>query len=268
MSVNEKMTAIADTIRAYTDGTEQLGLEEMAQQVQTVYLSGVYDAAYRAGSEDGQQAGIQAGQDAMWDYIQDHGNRTDYRYAFFYTGFQHIDPKYRITAANAESFMANMSSLETVNWDKLDLSAASSLYCAFGFCTKLTEVDTDLGLRAETPTLFNAIFRNCTSLTSVKKITAYPAAVWKNSFDGCTALTHVIFDGTIGANGLNLQWSTGLDKESIESVILALSTQTSGLSVTLSKTAVDNAFPPDENGENAQWKTLIAQKDNWTISLV
>lgn len=216
-------------------------------------------------------AGKQSGTDEMWDKLQDYGNRKDYRYAFFYTGFQYLDPKHTINATHADSIMSNMSDLESVNWNKFNLSAVNSLYSAFAFCEKLTTIDTDLAVPNDSATLLNSVCRNCNSLTRIQKITAFPTAVWKNSFDYCTALTHVIFDGTIGANGLDLHWSTGLDKESITSIINALSTTTSGLSITLSQTAVDNAFANDEEsvGSNTgEWAELIETKSNWTINLV
>jgi hypothetical protein len=70
-------------------------------------------------------------------------------------------------------------------------------------------------------------------------------------------------------------WSTSLSKESITSIINALSDSTSGFSVTFSKQAVDNAFGYviDDyewfDGTNsAEWKALVATKPNWTINLV
>lgn len=63
-----------------------------------------------------------------------------------------------------------------------------------------------------------------------------------------------------------------LSKPSITSIINCLSTTTSGLTVTLSKTAVNNAFETSEgvaDGSTSQeWLNLVATKTNWTISLV
>jgi len=247
MSVNAKMTAIADAIRDKTGSAEKLSLDEMAAGVGAVYTAGQQDR-----------------ESAFWDAIQDSGNRTDYRYAFFHTGFTHIDPKWDIRATNGDSIFCVCAKLESVNWEKVDLSAASSLYSAFAYCSNLTEVDTDLCVPNGTATLLNSVFRNCTALQRVKKITAHPSAVWKNSFDNCTALTHIIFDGTIGANGLNLQWSTELDRESIESIINALSDTTTGLCITLSEAAVINAF----GSLYDEWTTVAGAKLNWTINLV
>ena len=160
MSVKETMTAIADRLRAWTGTTEKLKVSQMPQAVDQVYA-----------------AGKQAGTDEFWDKLQDNGKRTDYRYAFFKTGFSHLDPKHPINASHSDSVMAEMHNLETVNWNKFNLSATSSLYSAFAFCDKLTAIDTDLGVLNGTATLLNSVCRNCNSLTRIQKITAYPAAV-------------------------------------------------------------------------------------------
>ena len=82
------------------------------------------------------------------------------------------------------------------------------------------------------------------------------------NFASCTALVDLTIEGVVGSNNLQLHWSTKLSKASITSVINALSTSTSGLTVTFSKTAVNNAFTTEE------WNALIATKSNWTISLM
>ena len=233
-----------------------------------------YDSAfnegYDAGHMDGRQEGEQTGQDAMWDNLQNEGKRTDYRYAFYYGAYTHIDPKWNINASNADNMFGVCNNLQSVNWDKFNLSAVSSMYNAFGLCPWLTEVDTDLCVVNGTATLMNSIFRNCYKLQRVKKLTAYPSAVWKDSFAGCYELTHIIFDGTIGANGLNMKDCTKLDKESITSIINALSDTTSGLSITLSYDAVCGAWDSDEFGPtfDSGWYELRNTKSNWTITLV
>ena len=69
---------------------------------------------------------------------------------------------------------------------------------------------------------------------------------------------------------VNMQWSP-LSKDSIISIINALSTATSDLPITLSITAVNNAFetsPGAADGSTSEeWTALIATKPNWTISL-
>ena len=78
---------------------------------------------------------------------------------------------------------------------------------------------------------------------------------------GCIELRNITFSGTIGKD-IDFQKSTKLTKASIESIINALSSTASGVTVTFSQIAVNNAFSTDE------WNALIATKPNWTISLV
>lgn len=285
MSIADKLTTIAENQQrvfeaGYSKGQSEGGGGDYDSGFEDGYNKGYvegeengwdmgfssgWDEGYSEGETAGIEQGKQAGEDAMWDLVQNYGNRTDYRYFIFYSGFTHLDPKWAAKPIYADSIMGNNDKLETVNWEKFDLTATSTLYNAFGFCYRLTEVDTDLCLVNGTATALNSIFRNCYALQRVKKITAYPEAVWKQSFDNCTALTHIIFDGTIGANGLNLQWSTKLDKESIDSIINALSDTTMGLSITLSKTAVD-AISAAEKEDYGDY--LSGLKPNWTINLV
>lgn len=218
--------------------------------------------------EAGERSGVQVGTDEMWDNIQNYGNRTNLRYFLADTAFTHIDPKYFIKATNAEGIFGG-SVVETVNWEKFDLSSVASLYNAFGFCSNLRSIDTELGLSVYTATLLNSVFRNCTSLVRVKKITAYPAAVWKDSFTNCTELVEIIFAGTIGANGLDVHWSKDLNKPSLTSIINAYATDIS-LSVTLSRDAVKKAFETSEGANDGdtseEWNSLIATKPNLTIA--
>ena len=89
-----------------------------------------------------------------------------------------------------------------------------------------------------------------------------------NMFYIATELREVRFEGVIGQNGFDVHWSTKLSEASIRSIINALSTTTTGLTVTLSETAVHSIWPPPSMAMWAQWEALIATRPNWTISLV
>ena len=84
MSVHEKLTAIAEGIRTITGSTEKLGLDAMAEGVTRVYHQGFSE-------------GKLVGMDAMWDIIQDYGNRTNYTAAFneWYSATK-LDTKYPV----------------------------------------------------------------------------------------------------------------------------------------------------------------------------
>lgn len=92
-------------------------------------------------------------------------------------------------------------------------------------------------------------------------------------FNGATALENLTITGTIGQNGFSVAQSTKLSKISITSIINALSQTTSGLTVTLSKTAVNNAFginidDPTTWAEGTEYYELRHSRDNWTITYV
>ncbi|MBQ3557863.1 MAG: hypothetical protein IJA11_08740 [Oscillospiraceae bacterium] len=105
------------------------------------------------------------------------------------------------------------------------------------------------------------VFNGCTSLEDAGTINFTGVNYASKTFQNCTALKHIVAAGTIAVS-LDIHWSTELTKASIESIMAALSTTTSGLSVTFSATAVSNAFTDTE------WATLANTRSNWTINLV
>ena len=88
MSVNEKMTAIAENIRSKTGGTEALTLDDMASGVNEVF-----------------EAGKKAEYNEFWDIFQDYGNRTFYNTAFA-RGFPKAsyNPKYNLKGSVNSTF--------------------------------------------------------------------------------------------------------------------------------------------------------------------
>jgi hypothetical protein len=128
----------------------------------------------------------------------------------------------------------------------------------------LKTADTDLAVNGTIASLLNAIFRGCTALERVKSLTIFPEAVLKNSFDECVNLVDITIAGTIGQT-VDFHWSTKLSADSIRSIIWALSETATGKAITLSETAVNNAFASDM-GEWTDY--LSAIRSNWTINLV
>ena len=96
MSVNEKMTAIADNIRTYTEGTEPLTLDDMAAQIPQVF-----------------DAGVKSEYDRFWDNYQENGNRTNYSRAFSNGWWNNelFKPKYDICPVQAETLFYTNNSI-------------------------------------------------------------------------------------------------------------------------------------------------------------
>lgn len=140
----------------------------------------------------------------------------------------------------------------------------------FSYAIYLTTVPfLDLrNVRGTTP-IMNNMFTNCYKLKTIEGIRVADEgdqALGSGIFTQCKELESVTFYGTIGSANLDLQWSTKLNRASIESIINALSTTASGLTVRFSRTAVNNAFDGGSTGD--EWLNLIATKSNWTITLV
>ena len=249
MSVNEKMTAIADAIREKTGGTETLNLDEMAVGVGEVY-----------------EAGQKSEYDRLWDeFLKVTQNGTmDFVFAGNLWNEATFKPKYSMKPYSA----VGMFRRNGCNGDLVELLEGLGVTLDFSECVQMSYLFyeanfTRIGVidftATDTTSYAFGYMYNCHTidLVKLKKENTYVTASFR-----CPALVNIKIDGEIGQNGFNVQWSTRLSKESITSIINALSDTTSGRTVTFSKTAKEAAFTSEE------WAALIATKSNWTISLV
>lgn len=117
----------------------------------------------------------------------------------------------------------------------------------------------------------NGCFSDSDKLVTIDKIICNKNTKFTDAFDWLYSLENIIFEGELAKDGLNLQDSTSLSKESILSIINVLSTTTTGLTVTLSLDAVNKAFETSagaNDGEKSpEWNDLVADR-NWNISLL
>jgi curved DNA-binding protein CbpA len=222
-------------------------------------------------------AGAKSEYDKFWDSYQENGNRTNYNFAFSGNGWniETLKPKYDIVPTicslmfRALNLYVNISSFFEEQGIKLDFSKTTSFseMCLGSNITGFGVIDT------RSANGIDYIFASASKLQTVQLLIlkddgSQGAA---SSFKDCSSLVNITIQGTIGRN-FNLQWSTKLSHDSIVSIVNALSTTTTGLTVTLSKTAVNKAFETAEGladgSASAEWTTLIATKSNWTISLV
>lgn len=245
-------------------------LERIARNEQLIYNAGVEKGKAEVGEgiyEEGFEAGKKSEYDAFWDAYQENGNRTQYGYAFYGRGWTEdtFAPKYDMQPISAAS-MFQYSYHSTINLKeglakngvKLDFSKCTSMDNCFNYASLGDLPELDLRSLSAIPLMFY----DCQSRVIDKIILkADGSQTFTNPFNTCRSLIEVRFEGVIGQKGLNFQWSTKLSHDSLVSIINALSTATSGLTVTISKTAKENAFTDEE------WAALIATKPNWTISL-
>lgn len=234
----------------------------------------IYDAIY----QDGVEAGKKSEYDAFWDAYQHNGTRRQYSRGFAGEGWV-IDvfkPKYdaRPTYASSMFEACNLMKLDLYQYCKdsgwiLDFSECTQMIsmCMYGSPYKMPTIDT----------------RSAQSLVSMFSYNPYIQYIHElilrdsgeqncsNMFVQASKLHTLNIVGTIGLNGFNVSWSP-LNKASLTSIVNALSTTTTGLTVTLRLDAVNTAFettPGAADGStSSEWLSLAATKSNWTISLI
>lgn len=212
--------------------------------------------------------GKQAEYDAFWDGYQDYGNRTSCENLFASSGWSTaiFKPKYDVYPVNAYGMFRYCGMegdlVEILNklGRTISFENATSMQYTFAYAnfTRVGVIDT-----RNQDTIFQT-FQTNTKLKTIDLLILRNdgSQKFEGVFTQSPNIEGLTIEGVIGQNGFNMQWSAKLNKASITSIINALSETASGLTVTLSKTAKENAFTDEE------WAALIAEKPNWTISLV
>ena len=202
--------------------------------------------------DDVYEAGKQKQYDEFWDIYQNNGKRTDYGYAFSGVGWTDdaYNPKYAITPATISPIFQGTSITNTKVDIVVDLSSNhltrtyEGLYGAMTIVTiKNLVLNCDIVCGSTT-------FRNMTALKNIK-ITGEGKILTSTTF----------------------QTSTKLTKESMKSIIDALSDSATGQTLTLSKTAVKSEFGINTNIsteddipiDNELYEKIIS-KPNWSFS--
>lgn len=248
---------------------------------------GEFDKGYSEGYQTGLMMGIQEGKqaeyDAFWDAYQQNGTRTDYQTAFKGAWWNDtiFKPKYDIAPVGNASEIFGQSGVTDVKGIcegrgiKLDFSKVNYVSNPFNNSkvTRLPVMDV-----SNIPNL-TPLFNSAKELQWVDGIILnedgsqqFGSSVNYNWTLYSAKIVHLpIISGTIG-NNCYFNSQSLLDKESIESIINALSTTTSGLSMILSKKAVNTAFETSagaaDGSTSTEWANLSVPKSNWAISLV
>lgn len=209
--------------------------------------------------------------DAFWDAYQDNGNRLNYQYSFCAMGWNDntFKPKYDLTLGKGytgtlmfwECYVTDLAETLEKQGIKLDTTLCGYMEKMFqnAKTKRVPELNCSHAMDYNSNGL-NMTFIN-SQVETIDKLIVHEALVYKSTFQGCTNLKNIVFEGVIGQD-INFQWSTLLSRPSIESIVNHLSDTASGKTLTLSKTAVNNAFSTEE------WNTLVSTKSNWTITLV
>ena len=258
----------------------------IAEKLQTVAENQqrVYDAGYAAGQSAG-GGDTEAERKAFWDAFQNQGKRTDYTYAFSRGKWlkESLRPIYdfKPTGEGAKNmfyfcplYSNELFSMEDVERDcgiVFDFSACTTLSSTFNNCpfSVLNVIDVRNATAANA--LYQAFYNG--SGGSLKRINrlifSENTKIGWGVFGYCSSLTYVGFEGTIAAS-IDVHWSP-LDKESLQSLMVALSSTASGFTATISQSAVDIAFETSkgakDGGTSEEWRALVDARPNWTITL-
>ena len=238
-----------------------------------------YEEGYNNGHEDGKTEGFEEGKvtehDTLWDALQAEGRRTNY-YAGFYGRYwtdKNFYPKYDMKPIDA--YMMFRYNQCTELFDRLDecgvtldFSECNSLQYCFAN-NKSTRIGV---INASKSTNMHYVFYQSYDLKKIEKfIVSENTPYQSTTFNNCNNLEELYIEGTIGQQNFNVQWSKNLNTKSIVSIIEALSTETEGLTITISETAVNNMifpFTSDRSGITYNsWSELESTKTNWTIIL-
>jgi len=197
------------------------------------------------------EAGKRAEQDAFWDsYAANAVSGWVYRFAGYGWNDNTFKPKKNITIIEYGSRQANymFAQNQCTNIEKafidngvtLNTRNAMNLENMFYYSRTISvpEIDTTNCYS------LSGTFRFASNLQTIRKL------ILKNDgsqpftyvFGNCPALENIVIEGVIGQNGFDTHWSTKLSKDSITSIVNALSDTATGKTLTLSKEAVEAAF--------------------------
>lgn len=236
------------------------------------------------------KAGRKFEHDRFWDVFQQHGNRTHYGTRLDPVGHLQRDfwsmdnffPKYDITPIDMKgmfSYWTKTYQPGVTDWDLAQRLKDCGVVLDTSNLTDITGIldNNDFThipfMDFTNATVCGAVgpFEYCEQLVTVDGIRMAETTPINRYFVRCFALENVKIEGVIGQNGLNVSWSTNLSHDSHVSIFNALSTATTGLTVTFSRTAVNKAFETSEGANDgttsAEWLALVASHDNWTIAL-
>ena len=234
-------------------------------------------------------AGNEYQNNKIWKAITDEGTRTNYSGAFRYKQWykNNFLPTYDITPTNAsmmfrsvdpgvDELQIDMEELEKKQGIRFDFSNCTDLSYAFagGLFKTLNVIDVSSCTGASSGHyMFYAAYSG-RKLNRINRLifgeNTKPHSTW---FGYCYDLIHIGFEGILAQNWADVSACKYLDKESITKLIGILSSSTSGLTITLSKKAVNTAFGIDIDDEatypeGSEYYNLRNTKSNWTFNYV
>lgn len=224
------------------------------------------------------EAGKKAEYDAFWDVFQQYGTRRKYDTAFYnpHHGWDGttFNPKYDIICEGSATQMfyawenlytsADIGAILERNGVTLDTSKATNLlnFMAYGksIVGSLPTISCE-NAKANT----KAMFRNV-QVTKIEKLIVTELTDFTDMFLYCSNLAEIEFEGVVATGKLNMTSCKNLNAKSLYSIIGALSTTATGLTVTLPTTAEANYNADPPAGAPQTWAALIATRQNWSFA--
>lgn len=205
----------------------------------SMYVNGRKVSLYGThGAEKVYESGKKDSYNEFWDTVQQNGNRTGYAYGFCSRSWNDstFKPKYDIILVGDSRYVFRSSNftdlIAILDGQGITLNTTNSAdLTGLFYSADVTRVPA-LDLTNVTASA-SYLFVSCRSLQYVEKLIVDEDTSFSSnsSFSNCNALSHIIFEGTIATNGLNLQWSP-LSHESIMSIINNLADKSSDTSGT------------------------------------
>lgn len=173
------------------------------------------------------EAGKQAEHDRFWDAVQDNGNRTIYRYAFYGWRYSNFKPKYdmkptegafmfgsldRPTGWEGKSFVDALSQAG-VTLDTSECAEMSGMFYS-AYTSDFPEIV------VAKKTSLAQMFYNCPYLEEIT-ITIYEDCVtsFANTFYYCPKLKRLNLNGVIDCTGFDVRYSTELEHDSLVNIL-------------------------------------------------
>ena len=201
MSVNEKMTAIADAIRDKTGGTEALTLDDMAKGVNEVYEKGISEEDVK-----------------IWKMITLEGTRTDFSHSFRkenFSDYSFINPVQPRVAEYMFYQYAGAKLPGNLDFSSLSVSNENCLHRTFGWVTKLSVIP-DIGIPA--PSVYKETFYGAAPVITIDILRVNEDCKFTNTFYNATQLRNIKFEGVIGQS-ISFSNSSSLTVESMINII-------------------------------------------------
>jgi hypothetical protein len=227
--------------------------------------------------EAGEKAGAKSEYNDFWKQYQSNGVVYGTAYMFAFGGWNdtNFKPKYSMSGFTNAGNMFNTCGVTDLKAAlerqgvTFDFSKVTNLANAFAY-SKLTVIPT---VNAKSAVNLSSAFAYSNKIHTIEKLILKDdgSQTFPSTFLNCSSLANIVLEGVIGQD-INFKQSTKLTKDSINNIMSCLSTTSSGKTLTLSLTAVNNAFETTEGAADgsasSEWAALKATKSNWTVSLI